>query len=130
MLLRDLHLYEIDALYRFSRSTSLEFFLKFSKNPEQAHDMNDAFSKIKKEAKRMLPASGISIVFDKDFPDGNFGLDVRLTTDESVALAVFTRKIDLDYLIIHLDDKKFAKHTMHSLWAIRDALHWEGTNLG
>ena len=129
MLLRDLYLAELDALYRFSRSVSLDFFLNYAKNPEQAHEMNDAFKKIRVETKGVLPPSGGGGFFDEDFPDGSLGLDVGLTRDESVALAVFSRKIDLESLTDLFKNKTLAKHAMRSMWAIRDSLHWEGTNI-
>ena len=91
--------------------------------------MNDAFKKIRVETKGGLPPSGGGGFFDEDFPDGSLGLDVGLSRDESVALAVFSRKIDLESLTDHFKNKTLAKHAMRSMWAIRDSLHWEGTNI-
>jgi hypothetical protein len=85
--------------------------------------------KIKEETRGVLPPSGGGKFFDKDFPDGSLGLGVGLTKDESVALAVFSRKIDLESLADHFKDKIMAKNAMRAMWAIRDSLHWEGTNI-
>jgi hypothetical protein len=125
MYLRNLFYEDLDVLLRFSRSVKSDLFLKYAVDLEQAKDMKNTFSKMAKELTEIFPPAGGGNFFDKDYPDGTLSFEIILSINERIALANFSKNIDLESLVNHFGDELMAKNMMQSMSSILDSLLWD-----